>query len=170
MAGTTTLYKLIILKMLEQAASPLSGSQISEFILGKEYTNYFTLQQILFELQKAGLIDLSSQPGTSLFRITEAGTNTLSYFEGKLSDAILQDIRNYLKEKEVDIRNLLSVSADYFPGAGSDLLVRCRVQERTCTLIELTLSVPSEREAEAVCANWKEKNQDIYAYLMKNLL
>ncbi len=170
MADTTTLYKLIILKMLEQAASPLTGSQISEFILGKEYTNYFTLQTILSELQKAGLIDLSSQPGTSLFRITEAGTDTLSYFQGKLSDAILQDIHSFLKDKEVDIRNVLSVSTDYFPGVGGDLLVRCRVQEKTSTLIDLTLSVPSEKEAEAVCANWKEKNQEIYAYLMKNLL
>lgn len=170
MADTTTLYKLIILKMLEQAASPLTGSQISEFILGKEYTNYFTLQQVLSDLQNAGLIDLSSQPGTSLFRITAAGTDTLNYFQGKLSDAILQDIRNFLKEKEVDIRNVLSVSTDYFPGTDSNLLVRCRVQEKNSTLVDLTLSVPSEKEAEAICANWKEKNQEIYAYLMKSLL
>lgn len=35
-----TLYKLMILYMLRQAKFPLSGSQISEFFLDKEYTTY----------------------------------------------------------------------------------------------------------------------------------
>ena len=45
MADTLSLYKLIILKMLEQVEYPLTNSQITEFILDKEYTNYFTVQQ-----------------------------------------------------------------------------------------------------------------------------
>ena len=47
MADTLSLYKLIILKMLEQVEYPLTNSQITEFILDKEYTNYFTVQQAL---------------------------------------------------------------------------------------------------------------------------
>ena len=66
MADTQTLYKLIVLKMLDQADAPLSNSQISEFILGKEYTNYFTLQQILSELDESGLDTVSSMRNTSL--------------------------------------------------------------------------------------------------------
>ena len=44
MADTLTLYKLIVLKMLDEADAPLTGAQITDFILEKEYTNYFTLQ------------------------------------------------------------------------------------------------------------------------------
>ena len=51
-----TLYKLMILYMLRQAKFPLSGSQISEFFLDKEYTTYFTLQQALNELLEAHLV------------------------------------------------------------------------------------------------------------------
>lgn len=50
MADTLSLYKLIILKMLEQVEYPLTNSQITEFILDKEYTNYFTVQQALSEM------------------------------------------------------------------------------------------------------------------------
>ncbi|MDE6961360.1 MAG: DUF4364 family protein, partial [Lachnospiraceae bacterium] len=46
MSDTLTLYKLIVLKMLSFLDHPLTNSQISEFILEKEYTNYFTLQQV----------------------------------------------------------------------------------------------------------------------------
>ena len=36
-----TLYKLMILYLIEKVDFPLSNSQISEFILDKGYTNYF---------------------------------------------------------------------------------------------------------------------------------
>ena len=60
MADTLTLYKLIILKMLDQADAPLTGAQITDFILEKEYTNYFTLQQVLSEMEETGLVLVSS--------------------------------------------------------------------------------------------------------------
>ena len=47
-----TLYKLIILYMLQNVNFPLSNTQISDFILEKEYTNYFHLQEALSELQE----------------------------------------------------------------------------------------------------------------------
>ena len=36
-----TLYKLIILFMLDRVDFPLTTSQLSQFILDKGYTNYF---------------------------------------------------------------------------------------------------------------------------------
>ena len=44
MSDSFTLYKLIVLYMLQKVDFPLTNSQISEFVLDKEYTNYFTLQ------------------------------------------------------------------------------------------------------------------------------
>lgn len=170
MADTLTLYKLIILKMLDQVDSPLTNSQISEFILEKEYTNYFTLQQVLSEMEETSLVTVSSNHSTSLYHMTEAGKNTLEFFGNKISDAIRSDIDTYLKEKKMEIRNDLSTTADYYPGNGSDYLVRCQVREQNSTLIELTLSVPSEKQAISMCNNWKEKSQEIYEFAMKSLL
>ena len=44
---TFTLYKLIVLYMLDQITVPLSKATINAFILDKGYTNYMTLQQAL---------------------------------------------------------------------------------------------------------------------------
>ena len=41
MAETFTLYKLIILYMLNKVDFPLTTSQISEFVLDEGYTTYF---------------------------------------------------------------------------------------------------------------------------------
>ena len=56
MATPFTVYKLIILYMLRNSSSPITNSEISEFILDHEYTNYFHLQQALSELEETELI------------------------------------------------------------------------------------------------------------------
>ena len=55
----------------------MSNAQISEFILEKEYTDYFTIQTALSELVEARFIRLKSVRNTSLYTITEEGQNTL---------------------------------------------------------------------------------------------
>ena len=48
-----TLYKLMILYMLDHVNFPLTNSQLTDFFLDHEYTTYFTLQQALNELKEA---------------------------------------------------------------------------------------------------------------------
>ena len=56
MAEPATLYKLIILHMLEHIDFPLSNAQISDFFLDREYTDYFTIQQVIHDLMDSGLV------------------------------------------------------------------------------------------------------------------
>ena len=56
MADTFTLYKLIILYLLDKVNFPMSNAQLSEFILEKEYTDYFTVQTALSELSETGFL------------------------------------------------------------------------------------------------------------------
>ncbi len=125
---------------------------------------------MLSELAESELVSVSTSRNTSHYRITESGRDTLTYFGSKVSDAICHDIDGYLKENQVEIRNALSTTADYYQGNYGDYLVRCQVREEHSTLIDLTLAVPSEKQAESMCSHWNEKSQEIYAYLMKSLL
>ena len=54
--------------------------------------------------------------------------------------------------------------------AGEEYSVRCQVFENHEPLIDLTLSVPTEKEAAAIALNWQKKNQVVYAWLMSQLL
>lgn len=114
MADTLTLYKLIVLKMLDEADAPLTGAQITDFILEKEYTNYFTLQQVLSEMSETGLVTVASTRNSSLYRITDSGRHTLKYFGDKVSDTICGEITSFLQEHQIEIRNALSNIADIF--------------------------------------------------------
>ena len=55
----TTLYKLMVLYMLVSKANfPLSNSQIADFMLDKQYTTYFTLQEDLSFLADDGFVNV----------------------------------------------------------------------------------------------------------------
>ena len=76
-----TLYKLIVLYMLDRVTFPLTTAQISEFILEKEYTNFLTLQTAISELTETGLAESRTLLNRTQLQITEEGRNTLHFFE-----------------------------------------------------------------------------------------
>ena len=57
-----TLYKLIVLYLLNKVSFPLTMAQVSDLILEKEYTSYLTLQQVINELAQSGLITGQPHP------------------------------------------------------------------------------------------------------------
>lgn len=170
MAEPFTLYKLIILYMLDKVDFPLTNSQLSEFILDKGYTTYFKLQQAISELIESGFIREESTHSRTFYHLTEEGEETILFFNNKISSAIQRDIDEFLKEKHYELKNEVSVKADYFQNSGMDYSVRCQIIENNSPLIEITITVPTETEAETVSNNWSKKNQEIYAVIMQNLL
>ena len=170
MAEAQTLYKLIVLTMLDRVDFPLTNAQISDFILTKEYTNYFTLQQVLSELAETELAEIHTIRNSTYYQLTEKGKETLNFFGHMVSDAIHEDMSKYFEENAVVLRDETSVRADYFPNNHEEYSVRLRVMEKGSAVIDLTLSVPTEGQANSICDNWKKKNQKIYAYLMQELL
>lgn len=170
MSETFTLYKLIILYMLDKVDFPLTNGQISEFILDKGYTNYFKLQQTISEMVDAHFIHEEITHNRTLYHLTEEGRETIHFFNNKLSSAIKDDIDAFFHEHKYELKNEVAVKADYFPTANQEFSVRCQVIENHMSLVDLTLTVPTEHEAEIIANNWRHRSEDIYAFLMKNLL
>ena len=71
MADPFTTYKLIVLYMAKHATEALTNSQISEFILDREYTDYFQLQKVLSELTETELLHKSTISNSSYYELTE---------------------------------------------------------------------------------------------------
>lgn len=169
-AETLMLYKLIVLYILDKVDFPLTNGQLTNFILEKEYTSYFNIQQAISELIEDNYISSETIRNSSLYQITESGCETLSFFSHSISQAIRDDIDSYLKEHKYSLRNEVSTLADYFESKKDEYITRLRVVEGESTVIELMLSVPTEREANIICNNWRDKSADIYAYVISSLI
>lgn len=165
-----TLYKLIILFILDKVNFSLTNAQISNFILEKEYTTYFTIQQVISDLTNSELIRTETIRNSTYYKINDAGKETLSFFNNKIPDTIKSEIVEYLNENKYELRDEVSTIADYFKEKPDQYSVRCQVKEQDISIIDLNLVVPLEEEAIAICNNWKAKSPEVYSYLIKTLM
>jgi len=170
MADSFTLYKLIILYTLDKVDFPLTNSQVTEFILEKGYTTYFTLQQALSELTDTGLIKSKQIRNSSHYSITPSGVETLEYFGDHISTSITYDIDDFLKAHKYELRSENETLADYRREKRNRFFVNCSIKEKGVPLVEIKLNVTDESQAIAICDNWSKKNADIYSYIISNLL
>lgn len=156
--------------MLQKVDFPLTNSQISEFILDRGYTTYFTLQSVLSELAESDMIRQEIILNSSYYSLTESGEEALYYFQNRISKSIRDEIDTYISENKMQLRDDVSVLADYYKNTANEYSVRCIVKEKYSNPIELTITVPDEVQAKIVCRNWKDHCQHIYEHIMKELL
>lgn len=164
-----TLYKLIVLYMLDRVSFPLTRAQIEGFILEKEYTNYLTLQQAIGELCEIRLVSAKAVHNRTQLMLTEEGRSTLTFFCNNIPEPIKEEIDSYLKENSMELRNESAVTGQYFKNAGGSYQAVLAAAERGETLIELKLAVPDEKTASALCDHWQRRNEAVYAAIMKEL-
>jgi DNA-binding PadR family transcriptional regulator len=167
---TFMLYKLMILYILSRVSFPLTNAQLTAFILEKEYTNYFNIQRAISDLIDDSYITVKTIRNSSLYRITDSGTETLDFFDNMISAGIKNDIDNYLAQNKYELQEEVSTLADSYQIKKGEFAAHLRVIERETPIIDLTMVVTTEEEAEMLCRNWKEKSSEVYASIMSSLL
>ena len=165
-----TLYKLMILYMLDKVNFPLTNSQLSEFFLDKEYTTYFTLQSVLTELAEAKLISSRQVGNSTHYEITDDGKEALGFFVTDISSAAIADMDEYLEANKFSMRSESGVVAEYFRSSNDNYTVHCSAREGKNTILAIDIAVPDEGAAEDMCANWRGCSRKIYSYIMTSLL
>ena len=154
---TLMLYKLMVLYMLNKVDFPLTNSQISEFILDKGYTNYFTLQQALHDLSDTELIRTEHIHNNSYYSMNQSGEETLEFFGYKIPAEIKTEIDQFFNEHKYHLRSENEVTADYY-------------EDKKELLVGITLNVTDEDQATAICDNWRNRHGDVYDYLIHTLM
>lgn len=170
MTDPTTLTKLIVMYMLDMVDFPLKKAQLFDFILEKEYTNYFTLQTAINELVESSFIETSSTHSTTFVSLTDAGRDTLKLFKNRIAEGIINDITQYFDDNKMNIHNEVSSISNYYRTSSGTYVADLVAKENATDLINLKVYMPTEDAAESICNHWKSKSQDIYAYIIENLL
>ncbi len=156
--------------MLKRCEVPLSKSQIYDFILEKEYTNYMTLQEAFSELASTDLISEKTMANRTYLEITEEGAQTLEFFGNRINPSIRQEIDEYLKDNSMKLRNESAVLGDYKKTAENEYTVQLMVKENGSSIVDIKLPVPTEEMAQAMIDNWQKNSQDIYQYVFSRLM
>ncbi|MDE6743075.1 MAG: DUF4364 family protein [Lachnospiraceae bacterium] len=164
------LYKLIVLYILDHTTSEITKSQISDFVLERGYIDFITLQLAFSELEENALTESRQINNRTLLTITKEGHHTISSLEERIAYPIRQDIKNYLSSHHFSMQKALSVQSHYRALNNKSYEARLVIKDQQEELAGLTLNLPTKELAETVCRNWDKKNNDIYKYLMHELL
>lgn len=164
-----TIYKLIVLYMLERVDFPLTNAQVCDYILGKGYTNYFTLQKAISELIDADMIKPRSIRNRTHLELTVDGRQTLEFFKNRLSSQIRNDIDAYFKENSFELKNDVSIVSNYYKSTSGEYEANLIVKEKNINLVNLTLSVPTEEIAASICDKWERESQEVYKFIVEKL-
>lgn len=170
MAEPFTIYKLTILYMLDKAGFPISNTQISNFFLEQEYTDYFRVQEVIGDLVNTGLVNFETTHSNTQYTLTAAGKETLGFFKEKINEGIVSDVKKFFDQNQMEFKQENFILADYYKTTNQKYAVRCQLRTESTTMLDLTLTVNKKELAEAVCNNWKDENQNIYDYLMDTLI
>lgn len=170
MQDSFTFNKLVVLYMLNRVTFPITVAQISDFVLDREYIDFLTLQQVINELRDAGLITSETVRNRTHLTITGEGRETLKLFKTRISIADRREIDAYLKKNEFSLRNEVAVQGKYYRSVSGGFDAHLVIEEGDSRLVELAMSVPTEDMASNICDNWQKKNEEIYQYLIGQLL
>lgn len=164
-----TVYKLIILYMLDRAEGDVTQAVLSSFLLENGYANFISLAESYSQLEKRGLVRVLSEGDKQFLHLTEEGRQALVFFGMQLNPRIREQADAFLRENGQQIREDREVKAVYEKMTSGVYEVRMSVRERGATLLEVKLAVPDAAAAASVAGKWKEKNTAVYQYLVENL-
>ena len=164
-----TLYKLIVLYMLERVNFPLTKAQVMDFILEKEYTTFITLQQAISDLTDADMLRAKSIRNRTHLEITDEGRETLEFFSNRISNQIKDEIDKYFRDNQFELKNEVSVLSNYYKSTSGEYEANLIIREKKINLINITMSVPTEEMASSICDKWEGACQDVYSTLIEKL-
>ncbi|MGL4363411.1 MAG: DUF4364 family protein [Cellulosilyticaceae bacterium] len=164
-----TINKLIVLYLLSEVKMPLTLSQITQFILERGYTDYFSMQQYLNQLVDAQLIMKSNDTNVSQFEISPRGLQTLEFFATRIPSSIRKELDLFIENNWRKLRSEIDIFAEYVPFKEHEYIVHCKVTENDSPLIDLKLNVVSKKQAIKLCERWKENSDQLYSEIIQLL-
>nr|MCR5734357.1 DUF4364 family protein [Lachnospiraceae bacterium] len=148
----------------------LTTAQLYDYMMDRQYADYFKVNSILNEMMDTGLITSKTKRNTSHLMITEAGSDTIDLFPNKIPDDIKKEIRDFLIEKEIEFRNESSIQTSYDKMTNGSFLTELSIKEAGTDLLNIKVSLPTKTEAESMCINFEKKSGEIYKFIMQELL
>lgn len=170
MAEPNLIYKITILELLNRSGFPLSNSQITDFFLEGNLTDYFTVQQAISDDEEAGLLISTTNHNNTTYSITDEGKKTLELFKEKISKALSKDINKYLKLNSITMKEENSYKATYFKADRGGYVVQLRITENDVPTMDLSFHVGTKEQAETLCNNWKVRSDEVYGAVLDILM
>ena len=159
------LYTLLALRELGSA----SHLQLLYFMVDNDIMTYFDLSLALHELVDEGQAAKIAHPADSLYQITEAGRETLSFFVNRLAHSKATLICREAPAWRERFAAEKQFSAKVVQQPGGEYVTQLRLVDGSAVALSIDIPSPERRLADQLAAAWPRHAGEIYQYLMDTL-
>jgi len=165
--------KLIALFIIDSFKMPVPSSYVVDILTLEPFVNYFDLSQQMGELEEEELVTYYVEDSIRFYSLTGKGVNALEFFLKRIPKTVRERLLRAAKIKIKDLKNALSIKAEYEQVNDIEYRVSLGVREGNFDMFSVTLPVGDEITAKKMCAAFKENPQEIYseflAVITKNI-
>ncbi|MCQ2748876.1 MAG: DUF4364 family protein [Clostridia bacterium] len=146
-------HKLIILYFLSSINSSINLSDITNFLIEKNYTDYMGAGNLLGELENNGLITVIKKDNKVLYKMNEQGKQTLEMFADRMPAKDKEVIDEYLEDFKDLSTNSLHTSFTSIKNDDQSIDAICTLSKDKNALFEIKVPNISENELSKVKEN-----------------
>lgn len=161
--------KLKLLYIFDYIDIPLTNTEITNYILENDYMDYFTLQQLLGDLCDAKFLKLNSKNGSEYYCISEAGEATLDMFGEMLPDYFKNEISTKFARTKKELEHQRELLGHYYKAKDDAYIVSLQVMENSSVIFNLSINVPTEKQAKGICSKWNANPEEIFGSIISTL-
>lgn len=153
--------KVFILFLLDELCYPLSETVISEIVSEHGTVGRFDFAECFSELVEKGHVMELKEEDETLYVISALGHVVASELQGTLHDAIRERSRAFaLKRLSLHMRGA-QLTTETEKTEDGRFAVRCEIHDKNGILMDTTVTVPTESEAAAIVAHFKDKPEEV---------
>ena len=171
----TTVYKLIVLLVLEKIEIPLTEQSIIDICYGKNnwINNYMECKEIIYNLVEVGFIyKTNGNSEEDRYTITYTGRNCLSHFYERINKDLRDQIAEYVKENRTAFKRSQEYVSTIDRNSDGSYTVCLKTRSALIDepMFELKIKAPSRQSAIGATNIWREKAPLIYENVYETLI
>ncbi len=171
----TTVYKLIVLLVLEKIEIPLTEQSIIDICYGKNnwINNYMECKEIIYNLVEVGFIyKTNGNSEEDRYTITYTGRNCLSHFYERINKDLRDQIAEYVKENRTAFKRSQEYVSTIDRNSDGSYTVCLKIRSALIDepMFELKIKAPSRQSAIGATNIWREKAPLIYENVYETLI
>lgn len=169
-AETGKVIKLTILYILKRVDAPVSNSQITNYMLENDFTDYFTLQSLMGELIDDGFVWSRTVRNRTFYSLSDSGRESFKALSSELSQKIRDDADEYIKKNSMKIREESDIGSTFVETSLGTYDVDLYIDEAGERIFEIGIVVADREKAKRMCAAWQKKSEELYPLVLEKLL
>ena len=159
--------KLMVLYTVKNLKVASNYTMLDFVISSSADVNYFELERYITDLMSTQNLTSYSADGDKFYAITEAGEETVGFFERKIPGSIRLKLKDKIDEINRENARGNKIFADYIPINENEYSVKLSLEDNGAVILNLEFYAGPKERASEICTYLRKNTTEFYKAFME---